>query len=303
MDTSNVIYLEYGDVIQIFSPLNDNLHEHTYFIYYIDNTKIRVAHISNFQTEILYLNEDGTSFRDESITEIHILSKSNEKGWIAQNKLNIGNWIDIHFSGELPTILTGQVSNIEEDQMELTLFPNFEIIYIDFAYKGIPENIPIQKIVIRSQPETYKPPQLNITQMNVDNIEQTIEPPELNSFSPEQAEDVFNENIRDKLHELYINANEIFFDNENVEYVSQVIELDANKKIYGIEEQISNLLDELLSTIPNLQRTPNVLNNIHRLIERFKQLRHEFLNKPKTHILKNKKKPFSIEKGFSKTII
>ena len=36
------------------------------------------------------------------------------------------------------------------------------------------------------------------------------------------------------------------------------------------------MLDELLSTIPNSERTPRVLNNIHVMIERFKQLRENF---------------------------
>ena len=33
--------------------------------------------------------------------------------------------------------------------MEVTLFPNKDIIYIDFGYSGIPENLNIEKIVIR----------------------------------------------------------------------------------------------------------------------------------------------------------
>jgi hypothetical protein len=40
--------------------------------------------------------------------------------------------------------------------------------------------------------------------------------------------------------------------------------------------QTNDLLDEMLSTIPNAQRTSNVLNNIHIMIERFKQLRQKF---------------------------
>ena len=35
-------------------------------------------------------------------------------------------------------------------------------------------------------------------------------------------------------------------------------------------------MDELLSTIPNSKRTKKVMQNIHLLIERFKQLRHHF---------------------------
>ena len=36
------------------------------------------------------------------------------------------------------------------------------------------------------------------------------------------------------------------------------------------------MLDELLSTIPNVDRTTSVLNNIHTIIERFVQLRNDF---------------------------
>ena len=37
-----------------------------------------------------------------------------------------------------------------------------------------------------------------------------------------------------------------------------------------------DLLDELLSTIPNAQRTTEVLNNLHIMIERFTQMRQLF---------------------------
>ena len=36
------------------------------------------------------------------------------------------------------------------------IFKNMLLIYIDFGYKGIPENIPIDKIVIRDAPEVIK---------------------------------------------------------------------------------------------------------------------------------------------------
>ena len=52
--------------------------------------------------------------------------------------------------------------------------------------------------------------------------------------------------------------------------------LDNDWYVYGIDKQTDDLLDELLSTIPNVQRTQEVLNNIHTMIQRFKQLRSEF---------------------------
>ena len=51
------------------------------------------------------------------------------------------------------------------------------------------------------------------------------------------------------------------------------------KQRYSIDDQVSDLLDDLLSTIPNPQRTQKVLNNIHIMIERFKQLREQFSTK------------------------
>jgi hypothetical protein len=45
---------------------------------------------------------------------------------------------------------------------------------------------------------------------------------------------------------------------------------------YGIDVQVNDLMDELLSTIPNAQRTKAVLDNIHILIERFKELRSQY---------------------------
>ena len=42
--------------------------------------------------------------------------------------------------------ITTLISNLEEDMIEIKLWPNGDTIYIDFAYQGIPENIPIEKI-------------------------------------------------------------------------------------------------------------------------------------------------------------
>ena len=45
------------------------------------------------------------------------------------------------------------------------------------------------------------------------------------------------------------------------------------RRRFGIAQQSVDLLDELLASIPTNKRTNAVLNNIHVMIERFKQLR------------------------------
>ena len=58
--------------------------------------------------------------------------------------------------------------------------------------------------------------------------------------------------------------------------IQEVIELSEDKQRFGIEAQTNNLLDDLLATIPAGDRTRAKLNNIHTMIERYKQLRTKF---------------------------
>ena len=67
---------------------------------------------------------------------------------IKQNDIEVGQWLNLHFGGDFPAIFTTQVTSIEEDMIELTKYPDLEVIYIDFEYKGIPEKLPIESIII-----------------------------------------------------------------------------------------------------------------------------------------------------------
>ena len=45
------------------------------------------------------------------------------------------------------------MKNLSRLLIELKTYPEKDIIYIDFKYQGIPEDLNIEKIVIRSSPE------------------------------------------------------------------------------------------------------------------------------------------------------
>ena len=49
-------------------------------------------------------------------------------------------WLDIHFDLDVPYILTGEITDIVEDMIEVESIDTKEKLYIDFAYKGVPEN-------------------------------------------------------------------------------------------------------------------------------------------------------------------
>ena len=78
--------------------------------------------------------------------------------------------------------------------------------------------------------------------------------------------------IKEQIRELILDADQLQFGVE-LDAVTQVVDVPESEQRFGIEKQTNDLLDELLSTIPNAQRTESVLNSIHTMIGRFKQLR------------------------------
>jgi len=274
------ITLELGDIIEIVSPNNNNYHEKTFIIKYIDQEYMELMNISYNEVYNINFTIDGF-LSDESITQINILDRSKEKGFARQNNLIPNKWVNIHFTGDIPIIITGEITDIEDDMVEVMTYPDRKAIYLDFAYKGLPNNIPIEKIVIRQ-----KPTMISVTKDSSEPVGSEADeftPPEASMEFTETNESIINipennlvdENIRETLNDLYVNANTLVF-GEELEEFKQAVEIPENEQRYSIEAQVNDLMDELLSTIPNHKRTDKVMNNIHSLIERFKQLREKF---------------------------
>jgi len=284
---TNKIILELGDIIQITAPSNSLIHEETFFIIYLDDQKIKLANVSTFHPYTLNLDEDG-KISDESIKEIALLSRSEEKGYARQHMLLPRTWINIHFGGDVPTIITGEITNLEEDMIEITTYPDMDVLYIDFGYKGIPETIPLDQIEIRAKPASL----FKIASLL--DIREDMEEGELVDDQRWTEDDVqmeysdmgemtirmpkntkADETIKETLNGMYLDANELLF-GEELEGIIKVIEIPEHKKKFGIETQVNDMMDELLSNIPVYRRSKDVMDNIHYLIERFRELRARF---------------------------
>jgi hypothetical protein len=283
------IDLQLGDVLRITDPSSEELNNNIFLINYIDNQKINLLNIDTFSTYELIINPDKT-IGNNTITSISILSRSNEKGYAKQNGLLPGIWVNIYFGGSIPLVITGEITNLEEDMIEVKTFPDNAILYLNFDYKGIPEDVPIENIEIRSKPEQAieienrkmveeAPPseinkEINNIQLeeegneNIGEIDNEMMERDINSFQPIV--------IKDHIREFIVKADQIQFGNEQFGAITQLIDVGVKKQRYSIEDQANDLLDDLLSTIPNSQRTTKVLNNIHIMIERFKQLRSKY---------------------------
>jgi len=284
---TNKIILELGDIIQITAPSNSLIHEETFFIIYLDDQKIKLANVSTFHPYTLNLDEDG-KISDESIKEIALLSRSEEKGYARQHMLLPRTWINIHFGGDVPTIITGEITNLEEDMIEITSYPDMDVLYIDFGYKGIPETIPLDQIEIRAKPASlFKIASLldiredveegelvNDQRWTEDDVQ--MEYSDMGEMTIRMPKNVkADETIKETLTGMYLDANELLF-GEELEGITKVVEIPEHKKKFGIDTQVNDMMDELLSNIPVYRRSKDVMDNIHYLIERFRELRTRF---------------------------
>jgi hypothetical protein len=274
-EKETTVELQLGDVINILNPKNEKLNDQTFIIDYIDKSKMYLINVDTLDKTRLKISADGI-IGDGAITQIAILSRSDTPSYARQNDLTPGRWVDIHFAGEFPLIITGEITNLEEDMIEIRTMDG-DTLYINFDYKGIPEDLPIKIIEIREKPQEPKrvEEEQQVEEEHIENIKDLEK--DYRMIPTENIQiTVPIQNVRNQLREFILRADQISFGDEELGPIVQFVDVASHAQRYSIEVQLSDLLDELLSTVPNAQRTPRVLNNIHITIERFKQLREKF---------------------------
>uniref|UniRef100_A0A6C0IWA1 Uncharacterized protein n=1 Tax=viral metagenome TaxID=1070528 RepID=A0A6C0IWA1_9ZZZZ len=266
----NVI-LKLGDIIIITDPTNEILNNNIFLIDFIDEHKIKLINSESFAKVTLQLNPDST-IGDGTITGIKIISSNEKEGYAKQNELLPGTWINIYMGGDIPIVVTGEIINLEEDMIELRTTDN-DIIYINFNYNGLPEDLPIETIEIRPAPESAKQ---KMKEQEEEREQEGIELDadelvELGEEEEEQEKAIPTKVVKDKIEKMLFDADDLQFG--DIIQVQEYVNIDKDKYRYNVEAQANDLLEEMISTIPNDRRTSNVLNNIHIMITRFLQLR------------------------------
>ena len=273
------IILRLGDIIVIKSETNEILNNHTFIIEYIDPTKIKLVNVDSFEKIQLRINANGV-IGDGSITEIKIISSNPNRGYARQNDLLTGTWVNIYFSGDIPLVITGQITDLEEDMIEIKTTDN-ETIYINFQYYGIPEDLPIEVFEIRPPPE-QKVPEKTIGQEFGQDFGQDFGQEFGQDFGQDFGQtDILKEVPIEVLKEPIIKrtTKPVFFDASQIEFgdimhVQEYVNMDRDKYRFNLETQTNDLLEEMISTIPTAKRTTSVMNSIHIMITRFIQLRN-----------------------------
>ena len=279
------IILQLGDVIHITNPLNEKLNDQVFIIDYIDKQKMYLINTDTFHKIKLKINPDGI-LGDGNITKIEILSRADSPSYAIQNGLIPGKYVNIYFGGDYPVIISGEITNLEQDMIELTT-PDKDILYINFDYKGIPENLPIENIELRENPsEPVKLVEEQVEEQIEEQVEEQVEEPKIELPELEQEKKVIQteqleinvplKDVKEQLREIIVKANQVVFGDEELGPVTQYSNISKKMQQYSIESQLTDLYDDILSNFPDSQRTSRVLNNIHTMVERFKQLRNQY---------------------------
>ena len=295
-------WLELADFIQINAPTNAEWHEQLFYISYIDENLIELIHIVSNQIHLLQIQK--RQFVDHSIEKIVVVSRSSLKGYARQNGLFPHIWVDIYFGGELPKSITAEIRHLEEDMIELRSYPENKILFLDFAYQGVPRHLPIERICIREKPASYartlafgedgEETSDNDGTSASDNdgtsaSEGTME------YTREGMIDIVlppnvkpDETLQERLKKIEIR----FLADEELPEITQIMEAAPELQRFGLEAQINDLLDAFLSTVPDYKRTPIVMHRIYTHIQRFKELREAFSTfDPTFHTILGPKKP------------
>jgi len=267
-----------GDIIQIEATKPD-YHLKYFFIEYIDDELIRIVNIEDGSKYSLDLDMDGCLI-DTTIEKIFLLSRSVEEGYARQNGLKLETYIKLVFEDEEE--ITGKIVNLEEDMIEIEVVDS-ENIFIDFEYKGIPKTIPLKQIVIVEQPsvqevieEKEKKKESSVALSVASSVASSV----ALSVASSVALSVASMKFSPEGH-IIINIPE----NAPTDSVASTDNYLVNKEEkeeeyfvqrYGINTQLNDLLDELLSTIPDTARTSTVMERVNRIIRRFKELRENF---------------------------
>ena len=253
------IKLQLGDILQIDSPTNEDLNNKIFFIKFINLNKIVL--VNNEKTITLEINESG-KLVEESIDNILLLNRHYSPSFVIQNNLDINKYISIYFGGELPKIVNGIVTNIENDMIELTTVPDKDIIYIDFAYQGIPEELNIEKIIVKDKLDSIK------SEERSDDREKD------DSEKIEEVEDVDEEyrinSQKEEVDEILLDSLNIGNELNDIEYT---VNVDEDEQRYSLDKQVNDYLDKLINNYLPEERTDSIINNINHEINRFKELR------------------------------
>ena len=144
------IILKLNDIIQLIAPDNPAINNNMYMITYLDRHVMKLL-LEGSDTELVINIDEAGELDNKDIIEVILLDR-NDVGYALEHDLVPGTWVNIFIGGDLPFTITGEITNLEEDMIEVISYPQKEAVYIDFDYMGLPKDLQIESIQIRDKP-------------------------------------------------------------------------------------------------------------------------------------------------------
>lgn len=280
-DDTSTVSIELGDIIHINASKHKDINDKVFLIEYLDKTQIHLLQNETFEKIIIRL--DNGKIENYELDSIQILYRQEHKGYARQNGFVPGVWLTIEFGGDIPTIINGQVIDLEEDMIEIKTYPDNNTIYLDFKYHGIPLEYNILKISIRQQPEILDDKDTLSKSIKGDTSDDFDELQKQSYYSDDDdvihpLSDVGIEKTKALLKANIDDGNKIFDDlfvEEELDVEIEVL-IEDDKRRVDLETQLNDLLEALKSKTPTRNLTNKEQKRIHTIVSRFKQLREQF---------------------------
>jgi hypothetical protein len=247
--------LQLGDIVRIHASSNFSFTNTVlYMVGYIDDTRAQFVNIQTCVPKVVHINNGVIG--DGSIESIVVVAQNPERGYARQNGLLPG----VHVALRLITgaSVPGKIVELEEDQIQIRLDAGGEPLYIDFGYKGLPNNTPIDAIDVTKGVEEDAERDAERDAIEEDTLEEPASLPKSAPIAP-----------------VPLRADEIVF-GEDIN-VQEIAVAQRDKFRYTLESQLNDMLESMVSAIPAYARTEEKLATIHQIIRRFSQLRGEYM--------------------------
>lgn len=245
--------LQYGSIIKIQSS-NRDYGKQLFFINYISKQEMHLISNKGMKDVKFYFDEDG-SIDDESIEEFTVIHRET-RGYAELHGLKVGVTVNIYFDTQIPYILTGNITNVENDSVEITPM-NEEIkdmpLYLDFKYQGLDPDLMINRIEVRKD---------TLTKRRDDNDVNLEEDDEEVTHDSDKDSDVDDDDEREEYEEMSVVSQLQYYDNDNDQFV------------YNLDQQINDFIDEFYYGKPELTKRDKL--RLKTQVLRYIQMRNKY---------------------------
>jgi len=229
--------IEYGNIIKIVSSED------------YDNQLFFVKRIASDKLTLLKANGQEVTIPIDKIEEVMIVYVPEEKGFVNQSHLSVGQWVEVEFKSKTKDVVQGRIIKIDAN---LHVETANGIYYIPIEY-GLPENvISVREILEKEEEEEEAKGEPDVETQESEEPEEKKE--------EEEPEDIIEPD--EVIEEEVLGSIEVEEGQENL--------------FFTLEQQKIDLLEHLLINVEESKRSVFLMKKMYNIIQRYKELKTSY---------------------------